>query len=98
MPKKYQVAVLEHEDDLKKNFTGHNWREEIDSENTIKEAAEAIAQKAYDDWANENIEKQWPVTFLVADEEGNIAKVEVSLELEPVFWADKVEENAAHLK
>lgn len=97
--KTYEVAILEehHGDDILKAFEKPNWKTQIETDMGIEEAAELAAQKAYDDWAGED-DDCWPLTFVVADPEGHVTKVEVTMELEPTFWSDVIEENAAHLK
>lgn len=99
LKKVYEVAILEehHGTNYLKAFEPTNWKTQVETDMGIDDAAELAAQKAYDDWAGEN-DDSWPLTFVVADPEGNIAKVEVTMELEPTFWADDIEENVAHLK
>lgn len=97
--KAYEVAILEehHGTNYLKAFEHPNWKTKVETDLGVEDAAELAAQKAYDDWAGEDGDC-WPLTFLVADPEGDVTKVEVDMELEPTFWSDVIEENAAHLK
>jgi len=63
---------------------------------TVSDAAEIAADQAYDDWADEDVD-DWPITFYVADEEGNVASVEVDADFSPLFEAVSVEEKIAKL-
>jgi hypothetical protein len=63
---------------------------------TVGAAAEIAADQAYDDWADEEVD-DWPLTFYVADEDGNVASVEVDADFSPLFEAVSVEEKIAKL-
>lgn len=63
---------------------------------TLSDAAEIAADQAYDDWAGEEID-DWPLTFYVADEDGDVASVEVDADFSPLFEAVSIEEKIAKL-
>jgi len=98
---KYRVVQLIHEEDLVKNFEDPDceW-EAIIQQEYLEGAAEQAAEELYDKQtrhASSNVD-DWPVTFLVADEDGCISKVIVDAAFSPTFWAQSSELNVAHLK
>lgn len=98
---KYRVVRLTHED-LLKNFDHSEGEWETIVEHSIdpQGAAEQAAEELYEEQTtcgSSNVE-DWPVTFLVADEDGHVARILVNAEFSPTFWAQSAEMNVAHLK
>jgi hypothetical protein len=97
---KYRVVKLIHED-LLKNFEHSESEWEVIVEHEDQEgAAEQAAEELYEEQTScgsSNVE-DWPITFLVADETGHVARILVNAEFSPTFWAQSSELNVAHLK
>jgi hypothetical protein len=93
----YRVVLAETQDP-EKDFVDSSWRMTIPegAAETVSDAAEIAADQAYEDWADEDVD-DWPLTFYVADEEGNVASVEVDADFAPLFEAINIEEKIAKL-